>query len=155
YLFDFSDPCNIIESKLTASDAAAGDQFGISVAISGNTAIVGAYKDESAGNNSCSAYVMANDSQCADPIELLLALAQDVIELNLQNGIENSLDAKLSAALGALQDVNENNNVAAINTLEAFINAVEAQRGDKIPNEADADALIAAAEEIIAILSGG
>jgi hypothetical protein len=30
------------EQKLTASDGAAGDQFGFSVAISGNTSIVGA-----------------------------------------------------------------------------------------------------------------
>ncbi|GAG32200.1 unnamed protein product, partial [marine sediment metagenome] len=43
YLYDFSDPCSIIETKLTASDAAAGDQFGRSVAISGTTAIVGAH----------------------------------------------------------------------------------------------------------------
>jgi probable HAF family extracellular repeat protein len=89
-----------------------------------------------------------------DPVELLLGLAQDVIELNLQNGIENSLDAKLDAALGALEDINQNNDVGAINTLQAFINAVEAQRGDKIPNEADADTLIAAAQGIIDILSG-
>jgi len=40
----------------------------------------------------------------------------------------------------------------AINTLEAFINAVEAQRGNKI-QEADADTLIAAALEIINLLS--
>jgi hypothetical protein len=34
YLFDFSDPCNITEIKLTASDAADGDLFGYSVATS-------------------------------------------------------------------------------------------------------------------------
>lgn len=88
-----------------------------------------------------------------DPAELLLDLAQDVIALNLQQGIENSLDAKLDAALHALDAINENNYVAAINTLEAFINAVEAQRGGWIP-EADADALICAAQVIIDILSG-
>ena len=86
-----------------------------------------------------------------DPTELLMELAQDVIDLNLQQGISNSLDAKLSAAMQALDDINENNDVAAINTLQAFINAVEAQRGNKIP-EADADALIAAAQEIIDLL---
>ena len=40
---------------------------------------------------------------------------------------------------------------AAINSLEAFINAVEAQRGNKIP-EADADTLIAAVQQIIDLL---
>ncbi len=31
------------QAKLTASDAAAGDQFGYSVSVSGDTAVVGAY----------------------------------------------------------------------------------------------------------------
>ncbi|OGM14302.1 hypothetical protein A3A76_00120 [Candidatus Woesebacteria bacterium RIFCSPLOWO2_01_FULL_39_23] len=74
-----------------------------------------------------------------------------VISFNLQNGIENSLDQKLEAAQNALNDVNENNDQAAINSLQA-INSVEAQRGDKIANE-QADALIAATQEIIAALS--
>jgi parallel beta-helix repeat protein len=74
-----------------------------------------------------------------------------VASLNLQYGIENSLDAKLDAALNALDDVNQNNDVAATNALYAFINAVEAQSGNKISEE-DADGLIAAAEVIIAML---
>ena len=84
-------------------------------------------------------------------VYLLHSLAQKVIALNLQKGISNSLDAKLYAALQALDDLNENNDVAAINTLQAFINAVEAQRGKKISQE-DADDLIAAAQEIIDLL---
>ncbi len=44
-------------SKLTASDGASGDQFGSSVAIDGDTAIVGAYWDDDNGNNSGSAYI--------------------------------------------------------------------------------------------------
>jgi hypothetical protein len=88
-----------------------------------------------------------------EPAELILDLADDVMALNLHKGITNSLEAKLNAALRALEDENENNDIAAINTLEAFINAVEAQRGKKIP-EAEADALIAAAQEIIELLSG-
>ena len=83
---------------------------------------------------------------------MIISLAQAVIDLNLQNGITNSLDVKLDAVLQALDDANESNDVAAINSLEAFINAVEAQRDNKISN-ADADILIAAALEIIAMLS--
>ena len=45
------------QAKLTASDAAANDQFGYSVALSGDTAVVGAYQDDDAGSNSGSAYV--------------------------------------------------------------------------------------------------
>lgn len=82
-------------------------------------------------------------------IEQLIA---DVEALNLHHGIENSLDAKLDAALNTLDDVNQNNNVAAINSLEAFISAVTAQSGGKIPT-ADADDLIAQANLIITVLS--
>ena len=85
------------------------------------------------------------------PIELVLDLMQNVIDLNLQQGIENGLVAKLEAAMQSLDDINANNDVAAVNTLEAFINAVEAQRGNKI-SQADADALIADAQQIIDLL---
>jgi hypothetical protein len=81
-------------------------------------------------------------------------LAGKVFGMNLQAGIENGLDAKLDTALQALEDINENNDVAAINTLEAFINAVEAQRGNKI-SDTNADDLIAAAQAIINQLNAG
>lgn len=81
---------------------------------------------------------------------------QDLIDLiegfNLQQGVDNSLDAKLGAALQALDDINNNNDVAAINALQAFSNAVEAQRGNSLP-DAQADELIGAAQSIIDSLS--
>jgi hypothetical protein len=55
YLFDTTTGLQI--AKLTASDAAAGDEFGFSVAISGTTAIVGAFADDDGGTNSGSAYL--------------------------------------------------------------------------------------------------
>jgi esterase/lipase superfamily enzyme len=55
YLFDTTTGLQI--AKLTASDAAAGDNFGRSVAISGNTAIIGAPFDDDAGVSSGSAYL--------------------------------------------------------------------------------------------------
>lgn len=76
----------------------------------------------------------------------------EVLSLNLQQGISNSLDSKLDAVIKALDDANENNDVAAVNALNAFINAVEAQRGGKIP-EAEADTLIEAAQQIIDLLN--
>ena len=45
------------ETKLTASDGAVDDAFGWSVAISGDTALVGARQDDDKGFNSGSAYV--------------------------------------------------------------------------------------------------
>ncbi|MEN8130581.1 MAG: hypothetical protein ABFS45_10400 [Pseudomonadota bacterium] len=86
------------------------------------------------------------------PVEQIEQLINIVQSLNLQTGIDNSLDAKLDAALQALSDVNQNNNVAAINTLEAFINATLAQRGSHIP-EAEVDEIIALAKAAIEALT--
>ena len=44
-------------AKLTASDAAANDNFGRSVAIDGNTIVVGAIRDDHTDQNSGSVYV--------------------------------------------------------------------------------------------------
>ena len=44
-------------AKLTASDGASGDVFGVSVSVSGDTVVVGAYGDDDNGSASGSAYV--------------------------------------------------------------------------------------------------
>ena len=44
-------------SKLTASDGAEGDKFGWSVAVDGDTVVVGAYGDDDDGSSSGSAYI--------------------------------------------------------------------------------------------------
>ncbi|MBW8038890.1 MAG: hypothetical protein FVQ85_02695 [Planctomycetes bacterium] len=87
-----------------------------------------------------------------DPAVLILQLIITVADLNLHHGIDNSLDSKLDAALNALDDLKANNDVAAINTLQAFINSVEAQSGNKIPVE-DANNLIAETQYIIDLLN--
>ena len=51
------------QQKLTASDAAANDEFGTSVGIYGDSAIIGARFDDDAGSNSGSAYVFNYTSQ--------------------------------------------------------------------------------------------
>jgi hypothetical protein len=55
YLFDTTTGAQ--SAKLTANDGALGDQLGYSVAISGTTAIVGAYQDDDNGSNSGSVYL--------------------------------------------------------------------------------------------------
>jgi hypothetical protein len=45
------------QAKLLASDGAASDYFGISVSISGDYAVVGAYQDDDKGSDSGSAYI--------------------------------------------------------------------------------------------------
>jgi hypothetical protein len=49
------------QAKITASDGAAGDCFGVSVAISGDYAVVSAYGDDDAGSGSGSAYIFKRD----------------------------------------------------------------------------------------------
>ncbi len=54
------DECDIAPAlivKLTAPDAAPGDQFGYSVSLSGDTTVIGSVRDDDAGINSGSAYV--------------------------------------------------------------------------------------------------
>jgi hypothetical protein len=79
------------------------------------------------------------------------SLIDQVESLGLPKGQENSLEAKLRAALASVQRGNES---SARGQLGAFVNEVQAQRGKKIPT-ADADELIAAAQQIIAELSAG
>jgi hypothetical protein len=88
---------------------------------------------------------------CADPVVLIDALSAFVADLNAKNGILNALDAKLGAVQGALTDLNENNDVAALNAMYAFCYNAQAQSGKQLET-ADADALIAKADAIIAAI---
>jgi len=82
------------------------------------------------------------------PEDLIDDLQSSVVDLDLPNGLENSLSSSLNNAMNSLQNGNTG---AAINKLEAFINKVEAQRGKKI-DEADANELIADAQAIINLI---
>lgn len=82
------------------------------------------------------------------PQEAIVALVEDVYSMNLQQGIETSIDAKLENVLDSMNALNADNRADAINKLEAFINAVEGQ-SDKKLTIVQADYLIAAAQQII------
>ncbi len=79
------------------------------------------------------------------PEEALDALTELVESLGLSSELENALVTKLDHAA---QSLAMGNTGAAINQLGAFINQVEAKRGNPL-TEAQADALIAAAQAII------
>ena len=74
------DPLLATEKKLTASDAAERDYFGLAVSISGDTAVAGAYGDDDRGSTSGSAYVF------------------------VRSGTAWSQQAKLTAGDGAMND---------------------------------------------------
>ena len=88
----------------------------------------------------------------AAAIRALGALATRVIDLDIRTGISISLDAKLSAAVAALNDLKAGNDGAALNALEAFIHEVEAQIGKQIDWN-DARDLIAEARRIAGLIS--
>jgi hypothetical protein len=74
-------------------------------------------------------YSAGTAGKCASPTALLSSLAQFVQNLNLSNGIANSLDAKLRTALEALDDAKAGNTVSVCNRLQAFQHEVAAQSG--------------------------
>lgn len=82
---------------------------------------------------------------------MLADLSSLVTSLDLPRGIEQSLLAELEAAGSAVDRGDES---AAIGQLGAFMHHVDAQRGHHI-DDADADALITAAEAIIDSLRSG
>ena len=80
-------------------------------------------------------------------------LNNDIDDIELPASTKNSLTNSLDVAIKVLEDSNQQNDIAAINALEAFISKLEAQRGKKIPSDI-ADMLITRAYEIIASLNG-
>ena len=85
YLFDITTHQQLF--KLVPNDGATGDWFGISVAISGDIAIVGSYQDGDNGTNSGSAYLfdtttgqqlfklLPNDGAAGDDFGLSVAIS--------------------------------------------------------------------------------
>lgn len=88
----------LTQLKVTASDAAANDQFGGAVAIHGNLSVVGARFNDDAGNSSGSAYVFdASTGQQVHKLTALDAAAEDWF------GISVSLTSS-KALIGSYQD---------------------------------------------------
>lgn len=144
------------------SDGWDGDVFGTTPGIEDNTenhltiGIQGneGWNDESDGGADYNilGYIVEYDDAAAAGV---MYLAEKVVELSVQKGIANSLVAKLNAILNTLDDNNANNDAAAINSLEAFINAIYTQLGNgKIPagDAALALELIADAQMIINLI---
>ena len=87
------------------------------------------------------------------PEPTIADLINNVQAMNLQQGIENSLDAKLTSAQDALNAQDNGQISIAVNKLNAFINEVEAQRGNKL-TDAQADELITYAQNLINLIQG-
>jgi hypothetical protein len=69
YLYRFDGANWIEEAKFLPEDGTAYDEFGSSVSVSGDVAVVGAYQDDDSGGDSGSAYVfssLAGDPACSN-----------------------------------------------------------------------------------------
>ena len=89
----------IDEFKLTGSDAASGDQFGSSVSISGDYAIVGAGHDDNVGFRSGSAYIFVRDGQGWTEQAKLTAAAAAAFD-QFGSSVSNSGDYAIVGAWG-------------------------------------------------------
>jgi hypothetical protein len=113
----------------------------------GTTTVSATATDDSGNNASCSFTVTV-----LTPQGQIAALIAQVEALGLAPKIEKDLVKELDKALKELQK-NNSKPAKAIRDLEEFIEEVQEERGDGI-SIAAADALIAAAEQIIAQLGG-
>ena len=103
YLFDI--PTRRQLAKLQADDGAMGDTFGRAVAISGNTAIVGAYHDDDNGDLSGSAYLF-DITDASTPVQIAKLLPDDGAAQDLF-GWSVAISGT-TAIVGAHQNSNEN-----------------------------------------------
>jgi hypothetical protein len=96
--------------KLTASDGAGGDRFGIKVSISGNYALIGAYQDDDNGSNSGSAYIFEYDGTTWNETSKLLASDG---EANDNFGLNVSIFGD-TAMVGSPKDDDNGTNAGAV-----------------------------------------
>jgi PKD repeat protein len=150
-LIDVPDVVGMTQANAEAAIVAGG--LSVGTVTTANSDTVSAGDVISQDPTACTKCAAAGDSvdllvstgPMPGPAEQIEALIAAVKALGLSKGRTTSLIASLDAAL---KQVNEGNDKTAINVLGAFINKVEAQAGKSI-NPSDAEALIAAAEDII------
>ncbi|MBL4658812.1 MAG: FG-GAP repeat protein, partial [Alcanivoracaceae bacterium] len=100
YIFDFNGSSWSQSQKLTAGDGAAEDYFGYAVSLSGDRALIGAYRDDDAGPISGSAYIFDYNGNFWSQSQKLTAGDDAVADLF---GYSVSLSGD-RALIGAFQD---------------------------------------------------
>ena len=96
----------IRQAKLTPSDGAASGYFGYSVSISGDYALVGAYKDDGNGTDSGSAYIYLNFTTVDTDNDGLMDNIEAILGAN-----PNDADSDDDGITDGDEDVNHNGKV--------------------------------------------
>ncbi len=140
--------------KLTASDAEADDRFGWSVAVSGDTIVVGAYREDTAASFAGAVYVFqrdeggtnnwgevkkltASDAQAGDRFGWSVAISGDTAVIGAQH--EDTWGSFAGAAYLLARDQGGTNNWGEVKKLTAS----DAQAGDEFGYSVAASANIA------------
>lgn len=126
-------------------------ELGRSVAIGSEAFVLGSHSLQVSPKTGA-AYVF--DLLPTEPLPLIEDLMVQVVDLQLPWRLERSLLVKLRRASRFLSDSRSRNDRRAPRVMERFIRVVERNRGGRISEE-DADALVEAALEIIALLEDG
>lgn len=142
----------VVTYPASATDAVDGTVPVLCAPASGatfpiGTTTVSCAATDAAGNLATGGFTVLVQAAAAQVSQLMVA----VENFNLQQGISNSLDAKLDHILIALNDAGAGNTASVCNQLGAFINETQAQSGKKLTVE-QAGQLIAAAEQIKAVI---
>ncbi len=147
YLFDTTTGAQI--AKLLANDGAAGDVFGSSVAISGDTAIVAARWDNDNGDGSGSAYLF-DISDPANPTQIFKVLPDDGAEFDFfgQSVAISGATGNETAIVGAPWD---DDNGDASGSAYLF----DAAGDSAIPGDLDGDGSVGVKDLLILLGSWG
>lgn len=135
YSWNFGDGSTATGSNVTHAYAAAGTYQTV-LAVTDNDGATG---------TTTATVIIQTSSQAIN------SLITTVQNMNLARGITNSLDSKLQNADDALNAANADNRGDAINKLQAFISATQAQSGNQLTVD-QANQLIEMANRLIAVL---
>ncbi|MEE8156235.1 MAG: FG-GAP repeat protein [Phycisphaerales bacterium] len=131
------------EQKLVASDRTGADQFGKSVAIDGETAVVGAWSSDAGGPSSGAAYIYRFDSDASEWIEQAQVLPEPNAWTNFF-GYSVALDGE-TAVIGA---IGEDQQAGAAYVFDLAPNC-------NCPHDLDADGSVGASDLLTLLASWG
>ena len=134
YIFQFNGKQWIEQQKLTASDGGFSDQFGRSVSLSGQTAIIGALVDDDVGNASGSAYIFIEDAggwieraklhssdiEAGDLFGASVAIDQDRAFVGATNDDDAGSESGSAYVFGGLGDCNANGELDLCDIADGF-----------------------------------